>query len=130
MTTAASPPVDEPSSVLTPYLSLLGALRQGATLDAGRARLVEAAVDTWSRPGSDTFLSQPKLGFEPFDYQWQTAQTVLRRMRGRAILADEVLPAHGSRSPCAAWPPGGGSATAPSSRPGPGPAWSSPPSTG
>ena len=87
MTTAASPPVDELSSVLTPYLSLLGALRQGATLDAERARLVEAAVDTWSRPGFDTFLSQPKLGFEPFDYQWQTAQTVLRRMRGRATRA-------------------------------------------
>jgi SNF2 family DNA or RNA helicase len=90
MTTAASPPVDELSSVLTPYLSLLGALRQGAQLDAEGTRLVEAAVDTWSRPGFDTFLSQPRLGFEPFDYQWQTAQTVLRRMRGRAILADEV----------------------------------------
>ena len=30
------------------------------------------------------------LGFEPFDYQLQTARSALRRMRGRAILADEV----------------------------------------
>ena len=51
---------------------------------------MEAAADVWSRPGFDTFLSRPRLGFEPFDYQLQTAQTVLRRMRGRAILADEV----------------------------------------
>jgi hypothetical protein len=130
MTTAASPPVDELSSVLTPYLSLLDALRQGATLDAERTRLVEAAVDTWSRPGFDTFLSQPKLGFEPFDYQWQTAQTVLRRMRGQAILADDVLPAHGLpltlRCLAAWWL----ISDRPSSRPGPGPACSSLPSTG
>jgi SNF2 family DNA or RNA helicase len=90
MTTAASPPLDELSSVLAPYLSLLGALRRGGPVDGERTRLVEAAVDTWSRPGFDTFLSRPRLGFEPFDYQWQTAQTVLRAMRGRAILADEV----------------------------------------
>jgi SNF2 family DNA or RNA helicase len=90
MTTAASPPLDELSPILAPYLSLLGALRQGAPVDSERTRLVEAAVEMWSRPGFDTFLSQPRLGFEPFDYQWQTAQTVLRRMRGRAVLADEV----------------------------------------
>ncbi len=88
--TVASPHVDELSSVLTPYLSLLGVLRQGTPVDGERTRLVEAAAEVWSRPGFDTFLSQPRLDFEPFDYQWQTAQTVLRRMRGRAILADEV----------------------------------------
>jgi SNF2 family DNA or RNA helicase len=32
----------------------------------------------------------PHLAFTPFDYQLQTVRTVLRRMRGRAILADEV----------------------------------------
>jgi SNF2 family DNA or RNA helicase len=42
------------------------------------------------RPGFDTLLSLPQLAFEPFDYQRETAATVLRRMRGRAILADEV----------------------------------------
>jgi SNF2-related domain len=49
---------------------------------------------TRSRSGaglvSDTFVSLPRLRFEPFEHQRQAAQTVLRRMRGRAILADEV----------------------------------------
>lgn len=88
--TASPPPTRELPSVLAPYLSLLGVLRQGTPVDTERTGLVEAAADVWSRPGFDTFLSQQLLAFEPFDYQWQTAQTVLRRMRGRAILADEV----------------------------------------
>jgi SNF2 family DNA or RNA helicase len=83
-------PADDLSAVLAPYLPLLGALRRGAPVDPGQASLVEAAAEVWSRPGFDIFLSRPSLGFDPFDYQWQTAQTVLRRMRGRAILADEV----------------------------------------
>ncbi|HEY2552014.1 MAG TPA: DEAD/DEAH box helicase [Streptosporangiaceae bacterium] len=86
MTTAQQPLADD----LMPYLSLLGGLRRGTPVDAERTRLVEAAAEVWSRPGFDIFLSRPTLEFEPFDYQWQTAQTVLRRMRGRAILADEV----------------------------------------
>ncbi len=44
----------------------------------------------WSKPGFETFLALPRLSFEPFDYQVAAAKTVLRRMRGRAILADEV----------------------------------------
>ncbi|MGB6454673.1 MAG: DEAD/DEAH box helicase [Streptosporangiaceae bacterium] len=92
MTVAA---VTQPEPLLaddlpSPYLSLLGALRQGTPLDVDRAALVEAAAEVWSRPGFDAFLSWARLGFEPFDFQLQTAQTVLRRMRGRAILADEV----------------------------------------
>jgi len=83
-------PADYLLTELGPYLSLLGVLRRGTPVDDARSSLVEAAADVWSRPGFDTFLSQPRLGFEPFDYQLQTAQTVLRRMRGRAILADEV----------------------------------------
>jgi superfamily II DNA or RNA helicase len=90
MTVADPPPADDLTAVLAPYLPLLGALRRGRPVDPGRASLVEAAAEVWSRPGFDVFLSRPSLGFEPFDYQWQTAQTVLRRMRGRAILADEV----------------------------------------
>jgi len=83
-------PADDLIAVLAPYLPLLAALRRGTPVDADRTSLVEAAAQVWSRPGFDVFLSGPRLGFEPFDYQWQTAQTVLRRMRGRAILADEV----------------------------------------
>ena len=90
MTKADPQPADDLSTVLTPYLPLLGALRRGTPVNADRTSLVEAAAEVWSRPGFDVFLSQPRLEFEPFDYQWQTAQTVLRRMRGRAILADEV----------------------------------------
>jgi SNF2 family DNA or RNA helicase len=55
--------------------------------------LVDDAVRVWSRPGFETFLSLGSLGslrFEPFDYQVQAARIALRRMRGRAILADEV----------------------------------------
>src|SRR5207253_7455575 len=36
------------------------------------------------------FVSLPRLRFVPFDYQLRAAETVLRRLRGRAILADEV----------------------------------------
>lgn len=90
VTTVPSPLADDLSRILAPYLSLLAVVRQGRYVDGERTRLVEAAAEVWSRPGFDTFLSQPRLGFEPFDYQWQTTQTVLRRMRGRAILADEV----------------------------------------
>lgn len=65
----------------------LGAARD---VDSARSALVDAAASVWSRPGFDTLLSGPGLTFTPFDYQLQTAQTVLRLMRGRAILADEV----------------------------------------
>jgi SNF2 family DNA or RNA helicase len=59
-------------------------------VDPERASLVDDAAEIWNRPGFDTFLSLPGLAFEPFDYQVAAAKTVLRRMRGRAILADEV----------------------------------------
>ncbi|MEV6986167.1 DEAD/DEAH box helicase [Sphaerisporangium sp. NPDC051017] len=73
---------------LSVYGSLLGQLNR--PVEPWRASLVRDAADVWSRPGFDTFLSLPRLGFEPFDYQVSAAKTVLRRMRGRAILADEV----------------------------------------
>jgi len=44
----------------------------------------------WSRPGFDTLVSLGRVHFEPFEHQLATVRTVLRRMRGRAILADEV----------------------------------------
>jgi SNF2 family DNA or RNA helicase len=72
------------------YAALIGHLERGAPVDEGRSRLVEQALAMWARPGFDTFLSLPDLRFEPFDYQLRAAGTVLRRMRGRAILADEV----------------------------------------
>ena len=55
-----------------------------------RIDLVDLAAAVWSRPGFDTLIAGAGLTFEPFDYQLQTVSTVLGRMRGRAILADEV----------------------------------------
>jgi SNF2 family DNA or RNA helicase len=72
------------------YLELLTKLGSGRRVDADHSSLVDAAVAMWSRPGFETILSGSQLAFEPFDYQLQTLQTVLQRMRGRAVLADEV----------------------------------------
>jgi SNF2 family DNA or RNA helicase len=79
------------------YASLLAGLRGGvgagsvgALVDEQVSLLVDEAVKVWSRPGFDTFRSVSALRFTPFDYQLQAARSALRRMRGRAILADEV----------------------------------------
>ena len=75
---------------LNGYLPLLQQLAQGAPSAPAVAQLVDEAIDVWKRPGFDTFVSLPRLRFQPFPYQLQAAASVLRRMRGRAILADEV----------------------------------------
>lgn len=76
--------------VLALYAPLLAGLRQAAPVDRQVSLLVDEAVGVWNRPGFDTFLSEASLRFSPFDYQLQAARSALRRMRGRAILADEV----------------------------------------
>jgi SNF2 family DNA or RNA helicase len=75
---------------LSVYLPLLAQLRNYTWPQPNWSALVDDAVQIWARPGFDTFLALPRLRFEPFDYQLQAARTVLRRMRGRGILADEV----------------------------------------
>jgi SNF2 family DNA or RNA helicase len=40
--------------------------------------------------GFDELVCLDTLGFSPFDYQVQAAQTALRRFRGRGLLCDEV----------------------------------------
>jgi SNF2 family DNA or RNA helicase len=80
----------ERSEVLARYGPLLQRLADAPSVDPSRSALVDEAAAVWSRPGFDQVLSAPRLGFSPFDYQLATMQTVLRRMRGRAILADEV----------------------------------------
>ncbi|MGH3827977.1 MAG: hypothetical protein ACRDQX_12520, partial [Pseudonocardiaceae bacterium] len=83
----------EPLELVEPlklYGPLLERLVGAAGVDERRSALVEEAGAVWSRPGFDTVLSESRLAFTPFDYQLATMQTVLRRMRGRAILADEV----------------------------------------
>jgi SNF2 family DNA or RNA helicase len=84
--------VTDGPDVAATYASLLARLGgNGESLvDQQVSLLVDDAVKVWSRPGFDTFLSGPALRFMPFDYQLQAARNALRRMRGRAILADEV----------------------------------------
>jgi len=72
------------------YRALLRCLEQGRPVDDATSGLVDQALDVWARPGFDTLVSLPRLRFEPFGYQLQAAKAVLRAMRGRAILADEV----------------------------------------
>ena len=72
------------------WQALAGRLTTAEAVDQAVSGLVDDAVEVWRRPGFDTLLSLGRLAFEPFDYQQQTATVVLRRMRGRAVLADEV----------------------------------------
>lgn len=80
--------IDDPEFAL--YAPLLAGLRERPLARAEVSGLIDDAVRVWSKPGFETFLSLSSLRFEPFDYQVQAARTALRRMRGRAILADEV----------------------------------------
>jgi len=81
----------EPSTAgLDGYRTLLRCLEQGRPVDDPTSRLVDQALGVWARPGFETFVSLPRLRFEPFGYQLQAARSVLRAMRSRAILADEV----------------------------------------
>ena len=75
---------------LSAYLPLLARLRNGTRPQPDSSAIVDDAVQVWARPGFDTFLATPRLRFVPFDYQLRAARTVLQRMRGRGILADEV----------------------------------------
>jgi SNF2 family DNA or RNA helicase len=78
------------ASVPDTYRHLVQRLLGAAQVAPERVRLVDLAAAVWSRPGFDTLIAGGGLAFEPFDYQLQTVTTVLGRMRGRAILADEV----------------------------------------
>ncbi len=90
---AAGPtsPADGRAEVdLTAYGPLLDRLERRLPVDAAFSVLVDGALGVWTRPGFDTFVSLPRLRFEPFAHQLQAAARVLRTMQGRAILADEV----------------------------------------
>jgi SNF2 family DNA or RNA helicase len=80
----------EAANELRSCLPLLERLGSAADDDGPRSALVEKAVALWMRPGFETLLSPPRLRFDPFPYQLRAAEAALRRMRGRAILADEV----------------------------------------
>ncbi len=75
---------------LSSFAHLLARIHSHEPARESATRLVRAAVQVRARPGFDTFVSLGHLRFEPFGYQLQAAEVVLRRMRGRAIMADEV----------------------------------------
>ncbi|HEX2804693.1 MAG TPA: DEAD/DEAH box helicase [Kineosporiaceae bacterium] len=75
---------------MTPFAPLIARLAEGRPVDPVVSLLVDGALEVWSRPGFDTLVSLGRVHFEPFEHQMATVRTVLRRMRGRAILADEV----------------------------------------
>ncbi len=75
---------------LAPFAALLQGLRLGGPIREGYARLVDQALEVWARPGFDVFISLSRLHFTPYEHQLHAAAAALQRMRGRAILADEV----------------------------------------
>lgn len=77
-------------SEATGFASLTARLGLRPPVDSATSRLVDEALEVWSRPGFDTLVSLGRVHFEPFEHQIATVRVVLRRMRGRAILADEV----------------------------------------
>jgi SNF2 family DNA or RNA helicase len=83
-------PADGDGLGLSDWLPMLKRLETQPALSPDETALVEAALGVWTRPGFDTFVSLSRLRFEPFDYQLEAAGRVLRGLRGRAILADEV----------------------------------------
>jgi SNF2 family DNA or RNA helicase len=72
------------------YRPLVERLSRGLGVTPELSSLVDEAVAVWARPGFDTFVSLPRLRFEPFGYQLRAAERALRQMHGRAVLADEV----------------------------------------
>ncbi|MDO8670652.1 MAG: SNF2-related protein [Dehalococcoidia bacterium] len=58
--------------------------------DQGLFLLCQRAANLSLVKGFDKLLSLATISFTPFPYQLETAQTVLRRFRGRALLCDEV----------------------------------------
>ena len=79
-----------PGAVAEPYAELLRRLAQAPPVVEANSALVERAIRLWAHPGFEVFMCLPELRFEPFDFQLKAATTALGRMRGRAILADEV----------------------------------------
>ena len=78
------------ASELDAYAPLLARLEREEALDERTARLVDAAIATSTRPGFEEFVSLSHLRFVPFAHQLTAARRALSRLRGRAILADEV----------------------------------------
>jgi len=70
--------------------AVLGAVASGALTGLGPYRLQLQAERLLLVAGFDELICLDTLDFAPFDYQVKTAQTALRRFRGRGLLCDEV----------------------------------------
>ncbi len=85
----AAPPTEPPSGP-----NLLGDLwerfRKGAFESESAAELHQASLRLSMTPGFDELISLDLLPFTPFAHQVRAVQQVLQRMRGRALLCDEV----------------------------------------
>jgi SNF2 family DNA or RNA helicase len=86
----STPSVSDHVAPANPFAVLTSRLTAGPAIDPAVSSLVDQALEVWSRPGFDTLVSLGHVNIEPFEHQLATVRTVLRRMRGRAILADEV----------------------------------------
>jgi len=83
---APNPSAEAPN----PFARLAARLDLDARLDPAVSSLVAQALKVWSRPGFDTLVALDRANIEPFEHQLAAVRIVLRRMRSRAILADEV----------------------------------------
>ena len=70
--------------------SILAAVAQGSFAQESLYHLRLRAERLSLIQGFDELLSLEAVAFQPFPYQLRTAQTVLRRFRGRGLLCDEV----------------------------------------
>ncbi len=70
--------------------AVLDAVARGALTGPGPYRLQLQAERLLLVAGFDELICLDTLDFEPFGYQVKTAQTALRRFRGRGLLCDEV----------------------------------------
>lgn len=82
--------VPEPTDDLAAYAPFVARLEAGEALSDHANLLVDRALAAWLRPGFEEFVCTSRVHFEPFAYQLSAAKRVLTRLRGRAILADEV----------------------------------------
>jgi len=70
--------------------AVLDAVASGALTEPGSYRLQLQAERLLLVAGFDELICLDNLDFVPFGYQVKTAQTALRRFRGRGLLCDEV----------------------------------------
>lgn len=69
---------------------LLERFRRGAFDPESAGEVHQASLRLSMTPGFDELISLDLLPFTPFAHQIRTVQQVLQRMRGRALLCDEV----------------------------------------